>query len=354
MKEIKTIAVYGLGQFGFSITKYLAELIDNKNIKIKVFEWNKETLNKIKQTKRHPIHFTNIKQAILPNNIEFVENLKDLVENSDLLVMAIPAQTIRQNMKLIKPYIKNQIILNVAKALEEDSGKTVSTIIKEELGNTEYQISALAGPMIASQFIQGFPTCADIACPDEKTATYLRNFLSSKSLRIYHTTDLEGVEFASASKNVIAIVAGIVEGAFGKEATNTETATIARCKKELVNLMVDKLWINPKTLGSGSLCFDADIDVSCRSGRNRLFGQLLAEKGRKYADEYFKEHSLIAEGFPTIHALNTLAKEHQVVLPIVGKLYDVFYLNSGDIKKAFEELMERPLKGMGSRLECLN
>ena len=183
------IAIYGLGQFGFAIARHFGEKysLDNK-IKIKAFEIRDKVRNYIAKKRQHPFHFL---QTKLPRKIRIVESLKELLEDWELIILAIPAQRIRNNIKIIKDLIKkNIILLNVAKALEKETDLPLSTVLKQELKDIKfnYKIAALGGGMIASDMIKGNPVAADIACQNIETAKKLCRIFNNEKLRAYQAS----------------------------------------------------------------------------------------------------------------------------------------------------------------------
>jgi len=338
------ISIYGLGQFGFAISKHLADKYkDNLEFSINGYEIDSKVRNELQNHRKHPYHFPNI---TLPENVNIAYTLDSLIQDSDLIVLAIPAQTIRENIKKIKPYLKEDAtILNVAKALEKDTNLSPSEVIRQEINGNKYNLAALAGGTIASEMVNGYPLGADLACQDIKKADELRDIFSNGGLRVYSTDDLIGVEYAGAIKNVIAIGAGIIDGL--EFPIGTKTFMITRASKEgkQIGLSVGS---KPETFNADSQCWGNDLIMSCMGDtRNRLFGEYIGKEwGIERAMQRLESQHQIAEGYITSKVLYGLGKNENLDIPIINAIYEILYQEK-DPKTAIQNLMGRKPKRIG-------
>ena len=246
------IGVVGTGMFGFALARYLGKKYErDRTVEIMAYDRNKKLIKHLREFRTHLYHFKNKK---LPENVELTGNKKELTEGSEIIVMAIPSQAIRETIREMRGHLEDGvIILNTAKALEIGTAKTFSEVISEELENSlRYTLAKLSGGTFAQDIVNDAPLGADIACPDKGVLKKLQTIFHSKTLRIYPNTDLLGVEYAGAFKNAIAILAGIVNGL--KLPYGSETHMISRASKEAKEIAV-KLGAKPCTFSMESQCW---------------------------------------------------------------------------------------------------
>lgn len=338
MNEMK-IGIVGVGMFGFALARYLGKKYEkDKSIEIMAYDKNKNLIRHLQEYRVHLYHFKNKR---LPQNIELTTNKKELTENSELIIMAVPSQAVRETTREIKNYLENDvIILNTAKALETKTAKIFSEVIAEELGdNLKYTIAKLSGGTFAEDIVNEAPLGADIACLNKKILKKLQDIFHSSTLRVYTNMDLIGVEYAGAFKNVIAILAGIVNGL--NLPYGSETHMISRAAKEAKEIAV-KLGAKPHTFSMESQCWGNDLWMSCTGkSRNREFGKLIG-KGLSPAEALRKmeeKHKLV-EGYFTTAAIPILCKKAGINSPILLEIYKIVYENK-DAWDAIKYLMAR-------------
>lgn len=317
------IGIAGTGMFGFALAFYLGKKYEkDKDINIITFDSNNALIQHLNKYRTHLYHFKNKK--ISPQVI-FTTDKKELVENTDIVIMAVTSQSIREVIRELKDYLKNQvIILNTAKALERENAKTFYEVIEEELStiNICYKIAKLSGGTFAEDIINEAPLGADIACTDSISLNKLQKIFSSHHLYIYGNTDLIGVEYAGAFKNVIAIMAGIINGLglpYG-----SETHMISRAAQEAKNIAVN-FGARPQTFSMESQCWGNDLWMSCTGkSRNREYGILIG-KGfdpKEALDKLQEEHKLV-EGYYTAQSIPALFKKANVKTPIFNEIYQI-------------------------------
>ena len=301
------ISVCGLGNFGFAIIKHLSENAERGGFSLCGCDQDKELLENLRTKRQHTIHHTDTK---INDEVVFVDTLRELTEDADILVMAVTSTAIKEVIRAIKPHInKKLIILNTAKALENNTGERYSKILAEELANIEHSVSiaTLAGGTIASDLFKHEPLGIDIASEDEETLEVLKDIFVSDTLSVYTTTDIKGVEYAAALKNVIAIMAGVVKGlgfSYG-----SETHLISRTAGEVEKLAI-KLGARPETFTTCSQCWGNDMWMSCTGNtRNREFGILLG-KGLSVKEVVakMKQENKTVEGIHTLQVVKKLTE----------------------------------------------
>lgn len=324
---MRKMCVIGAGSWGTALALVLAE---NNN---KVSLW---TLDEIQ---KESINLKRDNSKYLPNifihkNIEATCNIEHAILNSELIVLAVPSQAIREISKKIKPYLSsNQIVVNVAKGLEKSTGLRMSEVVLSEIKDAKYV--ALSGPSHAEEVALGLPTTITVASKDIENAVKVQEFFMNKNFRVYTNNDLIGVELGGTLKNIIAFGAGICDGiGYGD---NTKSALITRGLAEIKRLGVS-LGANPETFSG--LSGIGDLIVTCTSGhsRNRKAGMLIGQG--KNLKETLEEVQMVVEGVVATEVAYNLSKKMNVEMPITESIYSVLY-GGVSAQDAVKELMSR-------------
>jgi len=258
------------------------------------------------------------------------------LKDADLLVVAVPSSTLRDNLRALHPHVDaDMLVLSAVKGLERDTGKRMSEVVREELPELRRPLGVLSGPNLSREIAQGLPAATIIACEDLATADTLRDALAGPLFRVYTNEDVAGVELAGALKNIIAIGAGMCDGfVYGD---NAKAGFITRGLAEIARLGV-AAGAQPLTfLGLAGV---GDLMATCYSplSRNHRVGVELA-KGRKL-DDVLSSLGQVAEGVTTTVAARELARRHGVEMPITEKMYQVLF-EGLDPRRAVGELMLR-------------
>ena len=326
------ISVIGSGGWGIA----LAILLHENGHNLTIWSFDKKEVEELKETKQNKAKLSNI---LISNDIEVTNNLKEAVSDKDILVLAVPSKAIRSVSKSLKNIIKdNQIIVNVAKGLEEDTLKTMTDIIEEELKEKNPQVAVLSGPSHAEEVGKGIPTTCVVSAHNKELALYLQNIFMNPSFRVYTSPDMIGVEIGGALKNVIALAAGIADGL--NYGDNTKAALITRGIKEISTLGVAMGGEQSTFYGLTGL---GDLIVTCASmhSRNRRAGILLGQG--KTLDEAIKEVNMVVEGVYSAKSALMAAKKYNIEIPIIEQVNAVLFENK-NAAEAVNELMIRDKK----------
>lgn len=324
------ISIIGAGSWGTA----LALLLYNNGHHITVWSIVKEEIEMLKTEHEHKDKLPGVK---LPEDMEFTTDLEAAVSGKDVLVLAVPSPYTRSTSKSMAPYVKEgQIIVNVAKGIEEDTLLTLSQIIEEEIPQAE--VAVLSGPSHAEEVGRGIPTTIVVGARSKKTAEYLQNIFMSKVFRVYISPDVLGIELGAALKNVVALAAGIADGlGYGD---NTKAALITRGIAEIARLgmaMGGRLETFSGLTGIG------DLIVTCASmhSRNRRAGILI---GKGYTmDEAMAEVKMVVEGVYSAKAAMGLAKKYNIQIPIIEEVNEILF-NGKSAAEAVGSLMLRDKK----------
>jgi glycerol-3-phosphate dehydrogenase (NAD(P)+) len=257
-----------------------------------------------------------------------------------MIVLAVPSQFIRSVLREMKTYnFSDTTFVSVAKGIEKDTLLTVSHIIKDELKNiSDSNIGVLSGPSIADEVSRKIPTAVVAASKDAFTAKQIQSAFITSYFRVYSSTDIIGVEYGGALKNVIAIGAGIIDGA--KFGDNTKAAIMTRGIVEISRLGI-ALGARPETFAGLSGVGDLIVTCMSKRSRNRFVGEQLG-KGILLKN-ILKKMQMVAEGVETCRSVCQLSSKLKIETPIANAVYKVLFEDRDPIKVTYE-LMSRDMK----------
>ena len=326
------ISVIGSGGWGIALTI----LLHKNGHDLTIWSFDKKEAEELKKTRQNKTKLPNI---LLPEDVKVTDDLKEAVDDKDILILAVPSKAIRSVSKSLKNIIKdNQIVVNVAKGLEEDTLETMTDIIEEELKDKNPKVAVLSGPSHAEEVGRGIPTTCVVSAHNKELTLYLQNIFMNPSFRVYTSPDMLGVEIGGALKNVIALAAGIADGL--NYGDNTKAALITRGIKEIASLGVAMGGEQSTFYGLTGL---GDLIVTCASmhSRNRRAGILLGQG--KTLDEAIKEVNMVVEGIYSAKSALMAAKKYNVEIPIIEQVNAVLFENK-NAAEAVNELMIRDKK----------
>ena len=324
------VGVMGAGSWGTA----LALLLHKNGHQVTVWSINQEEVDMLSSKREHTSKLPGVK---LPEEMIFTSNMEEAIVGKDFLVLAVPSPFTRSTARNMKPYVKEgQIIVDVAKGIEEATLMTLSQQIEEELPQAD--VAVLSGPSHAEEVGRGLPTIVVIGARTKETAEYLQSMFMNEVFRVYTSPDMLGMELGGSLKNVIALAAGIADGmGYGD---NTKAALITRGIAEIARLgvkMGGAIESFPGLTGIG------DLIVTCASvhSRNRKAGYLMGQG--KSMQEAMDEVQMVVEGVYSTKAAVKLGEKYGVSLPIINKVNEVLF-EGKDPKEAVNELMLRDSK----------
>ncbi|MGB9698853.1 MAG: NAD(P)H-dependent glycerol-3-phosphate dehydrogenase [Thermodesulfobacteriota bacterium] len=327
--EIK-VGVIGAGSWGTTLANLLAEEISR--VELWVFEGE---LYRILREKRENTYF--LPGLSLSPNISFTQSIAQAFADKDFLVCALPSHAVRTVFREGSPFLQEKTLLvSATKGLEEETCKTASQIIREEVDPAKkVSIACLSGPSFAREVSRKIPTAVTAAAYESEVASRVQTLFARPYFRVYTNDDLPGVELAGAVKNVMAIAAGICDGlGLGH---SSRAALITRGLAEMTRLGV-RMGAKEKTFfglaGLGDLVLTCTGDLS----RNRQVG-LEIGRGRPLK-EILGGMKMVAEGIKTTKALRHLAQNLNIEMPITEKIYEIIYEGKKP-HQAVGELMNR-------------
>ena len=324
------IGILGAGSWGTA----LAILLHDNGHDVTVWSIHEKEVEMLNTTRRHESKLPGVE---IPKGILFTTDMEETMSDKDVCVLAVPSPFIRSTCQKMKAYVRaGQIIVNVAKGIEESTLYTLTDIIEEEMPYADACV--LSGPSHAEEVSRRLPTTCVVSARTRKTAEYLQSVFVSPVFRVYISPDMLGIELGGALKNVIALAAGTADGlGYGD---NTKAALITRGIAEIARLGI-KMGGRPETFYG--LTGIGDLIVTCASvhSRNRKAGYLM---GKGYTmQEAMDEVQMVVEGVYSAKAALTLAQKYQVEMPIVEQVNKVLFENK-NAEEAVKELMIRDKK----------
>ncbi|MFZ2446202.1 MAG: NAD(P)H-dependent glycerol-3-phosphate dehydrogenase [Syntrophobacteraceae bacterium] len=333
MKHTGPVGVIGAGSWGTT----LAHLLASRGLEVNLWVYEEDLFETILKTRENTFYLPGFR---LHENVRPQNALESVVKGCGLLVMVVPSHVYRGVVVKMLPHLRDDaIIVSATKGIENETLLTMSGIWKEVLAHQSgVRVLCLSGPSFAKEVMQNIPTAVTLAGDDLELTRQVQRVLSTDRFRIYTSLDRIGVELAGASKNVIAVAAGVCDGLnFGY---NTRAALITRGLAETSRLGV-KMGAHPLTFsglaGIGDLLLTCTGDLS----RNRTVGFQLGQ-GKKL-DEILGGMRMVAEGVMTAKSIHFLARRMEVEMPICEQIYRVLYENK-DPRRVVRDLMERDLK----------
>ncbi len=327
------ISVLGAGGWGTT----LAILLHYNGHRVSLWEYKRAYAKELNKKRENSHYLPKIK---IPKEILITHDLEESTDDKNLIVLAVPSQFLRVVIKKIdRKNLEDAILVSVAKGIEKDSLMTVSQMLKDVYPFlNESQLSVLSGPSHAEEVSQRIPTAVVAASVDEETSKTVQAAFMTSYFRVYSSTDILGVELGGAFKNVIAIGAGIIDGAgFGD---NTKAAIMTRGVAEISRLGL-AMGAQPDTFAGLSGMGDLIVTCMSRHSRNRYVGEQIG-KGKKLKD-VLKSMEMIAEGVVTSKSASQLAVKYEVETPITTEVYKILYEDKDPIK-ATTDLMTRDMK----------
>jgi glycerol-3-phosphate dehydrogenase (NAD(P)+) len=300
----ENISIIGDGAMGAVLAMLLCEKREAGH-EVRMWGYDAEQLGQIEQNRENKKFLPGYK---LPEALMFEPDDKRIMAGADLIISAVPCQYMRRVWNRLKNYVPENVpIISVAKGIENDTLLRPTQILAEILrfaqNDKEWQndkLAVLSGPTIADELARKLPATACAACGDGELAKKVQYTFNTQWLRVYTNTDIVGVELAGATKNIIAIAAGIIDGAGAGD--NAKAALLSRGLAEITRL--------------GLAC----------GAKPQTFAGLS-----------------VIEGVATCKSVIALAKRNNVEMPITRAVYEVLFENKG-VPTAISDLMERELK----------
>lgn len=303
------ISILGAGAFGLA----LASIFKENNNDVTVWSRFEEEVASLREKNTNE----KIKNIKLPSGIKYTSNLKDTVESSELLVIAIPAEFVDDLVKQLKTLVKKQYILIASKGIENDTFSFLEEVVRRGI-NTR-KIAVISGPTFAIDIVKSYPVAFTLASRSWTTREVIKKTLVSSHVKVRPSRDVVGVEVCGAIKNVISIASGMIEGMNYPE--STKAMFITESLHDLKNL-IKALGGNKKTILTFAGFGDLLMTATSTKSRNFTFGKMLGENRPKEEIKKYKKETTI-EGLYTLESIYNLIKKKKVYMPIIYLIKDI-------------------------------
>jgi glycerol-3-phosphate dehydrogenase (NAD(P)+) len=331
------VTVLGAGSWGTALAIHMAR----RGFATSLWTRRREHADEMRAARRNTRYLTEFE---LPAGLEPTADLSEALANPRLVVCAIPSHGMRDAMRHVREALVSRsgtpaLWLVAAKGIEVDTLANMHEVLTAELPpENADSIAVLGGPSFAAEVAQGLPTTVVVGATREVVGLEIQRMLSGDGVRAYVTDDVLGVELGGTFKNVIALAAGMCDGAgLGQ---NARAGLITRGLAEMSRLAL-ALGANPATMAG--LAGMGDLVLTCTGGlsRNRRVGIALGQ-GRRL-DEVLDEMGMVAEGVKNTLSAYKLAQREGVEMPIVETMHAILYLEL-PVDAAVDALMGRKLK----------
>ena len=321
------VGIMGAGSWGTA----LALLLHKNGHDVTVWSISEQEVEMLTREREHKSKLPGVR---LPQDMKFTTQMEEAVRNKDFVILAVPSTVTRGTARKMRPFVaEGQLLVNVAKGIEEATLMTLSEQIEEEI--PQANVAVLSGPSHAEEVGRQLPTSVVIGAKSKEIAEYLQRMFMNEVFRVYTSPDILGIELGGALKNVIALAAGMADGlGYGD---NTKAALITRGIHEIAKLGVKMGGAKESFMGLTGI---GDLIVTCASvhSRNRKAGFLIGQG--KSMQEAMDEVKMVVEGVYSTKAAVALGKKYQVDMPIIEQVNAVLF-EGKNAKEAVYDLMMR-------------
>lgn len=327
------ISVIGAGSWGTAV----AWLLGGKGHDVRWWSRETEIAEGVNSEHRNPLY---LPEVPLPENVFASTDFGEALAGSEAVVMVTPSIGVRSTAESMKPFLgENTPVVILSKGVEGGTNMLMTEVLEDVLGNRG-RLAGLSGPNHAEEVSRGIPSATVVAAYENPVAELFQDAFMTPFFRVYTNPDVTGVELAGASKNIVAIAAGMCDGlGYGD---NTKATLMTRGLAEMTRLGTC-LGANPLTyMGLAGM---GDLVVTCtsRHSRNRKLGEMVATG--KTMDDFYAETHMVAEGAVACVTVAELAAREDLELPITHAVRTVLY------EGASPKLMGEWLMGRGARDE---
>ncbi|CFX20912.1 Glycerol-3-phosphate dehydrogenase, NAD-dependent [Syntrophomonas zehnderi OL-4] len=330
---MKKVCILGAGSWGTALAIHLAL----KHYRVTLWGRPEDDIDQIKEKGENQHFLPGVK---LPDRVYPETDLQKALKNTDMVVLAVPSQALRDVLGSVQPYLTtNTRLVNTAKGLELSSGLRMSQVVQEVLG-AEYLpgYAVLSGPSHAEEVGRQIPTAVTVAAYNKETAFLVQNTFMSGNFRVYTNPDVSGVELGGALKNIIALATGILYGL--EYGDNTAAALMTRGLAEMTRMGV-AMGGDQRTFYGLSGIGDLVVTCSSQHSRNRRAGEMIGQG--QTLEQTMQNIGMVVEGAYTTRVVHHLATRMNIDMPITTACYRVLY-EGRNPRHEVEKLMKRQKK----------
>ena len=311
--------VIGCGRWGSFIAWYLDKVGHSTTL------YGRETSKRFQEIRNTGTNGT----VVFNDTVKFSSDLRESVESAEYIFISIGAQKLRELASSLKRFdLSNKAIILCMKGIEQSTGLRLTEIIADVLGKVKTAV--WVGPGHVENFLNNIPNCMVIDSDYKDLIDTMINLLNSKLIRFYKGADLIGTEIGAATKNVIGMAAGMLDG---KGYSSLKGALMARAPREIAKLIE---CMGGNGISAYGLCHLGDYEATLFSqySHNRMYGEALVN-GNSFSE--------LSEGVYTVCAVRDLYEKYNIDMPICKIVYDVIYENA-DALSQFDKIFMRTIK----------
>jgi len=316
MKE--RIGIVGGGSMGTAIVK----IIQSKSLKLNWYIRNPKIIEHIKDYYHNPDYLTYVQ--LIPDNLDITDDIKSLIDNSDIIIWAIPSAFLHDTIKSIdRKILKNKIHISSIKGIVSEFNVSVSEYFNKEFDVPYQNIGIIAGPCHAEEVAMEKLSYLTVVSSNQNIIKIIRELLICRYINVNVSSDIIGIEYATVLKNIVAIAAGICFGiGYGDNFQSILTINAINEIERFINVVC------PTRRNINDSVYAGDIIVTMYSNfsRNRVFGTLI---GKGYSVQYSRiEIKMISEGYYAVKSIHEINKSLNIDLPIINAVYNILYENT--------------------------
>ncbi|MDH8700810.1 glycerol-3-phosphate dehydrogenase (NAD(P)+) [Dysgonomonadaceae bacterium PH5-43] len=308
------IGIMGGGSWATAIAKIISMTQSN-------FNWymrRPEQIEEFQKFGHNPFYLTGVKFNV--ENISFYDDINEVVENSDIIIFAIPSPFLKQHLLKLTASLKNKVIISAIKGIVPDENMLVSAYFNKFYGVDNDNIVTLGGPCHAEEVALEKLSYLTVGCSNEERALAMSNIFKTHFIKTSTSSDVIGIEYASVLKNVYAIVSGICHGL--KYGDNFQAIFISNSIMEM-DKFTDAVSPMERNICSSAYLGDLLVTAYSRFSRNRIFGTMI---GKGYSVKTAQlEMEMIAEGYFGTKCIKEINNEYKVEMPILDTVYSILY-----------------------------
>ena len=331
MNNLTRIAVLGGGSWATALAKLLLNNVEHLNWYLR----HEDDIRFIKKYKHNPKYLTSV--LFDTSGITFFNDIQKIIENSDLLILAIPAPFLEESMKVPDNLLRNKFIVSAVKGIIPGHNLTVAEFFNQVHHVPFSSVAIISGPCHAEEIALERLSYLTISSKNKKDARYIAEIISCYYVKTKISTDIYGTEYAAVLKNIVAIGAGICHGlGYGD---NFQAVLVSNAHQEIKRFL-DKTYKSKRKINSSPYLGDLLVTTYSQFSRNRTLGTMI---GKGYSVRSAQlEMNMVAEGSYAVSCIKEINEKYKVNMPIINAVYNILH---GNIAPAIEiKLLEQKLK----------
>ena len=325
----KNIGVIGGGSWATAIVKMLCENVNSINWWMR----NEDSISHIETYGHNPNYISDAE--LKKEKLNISSDINSVIENSDLIVLAVPSAFLKSTLNNLNVSLKEKIIVSAIKGIVPENNTIVGEFIHNQYDVPYKNIGVLTGPCHAEEVALERLSYLTVACSDVKKAEFFANSISGRYIKTTVSDDIYGTEYASVLKNVVALASGICHGlGYGD---NFQAVLISNAIRE-IKRFVDKVHPINRDIKESAYLGDLLVTAYSQFSRNRTFGEMI---GRGYSVNSAQlQLKMIAEGYYAVKCISEINEKLNVEMPITQAVYNILY-NRKSVRKEISDLTEK-------------